>query len=52
MDQQNKYGCNFLGLFTRLVITNLTERMQALYFLAQKHSLGISAIGPAGTGKT
>lgn len=46
------YGCEFLGVFARLVVTNLTEKMQIVYLLAQMYSLGAAAVGPAGTGKS
>ena len=46
------YGFEYLGLVKRLVLTNLTERMQLIYLSAIRYSLGGSAIGPAGTGKS
>ena len=46
------YGYEYLGLVKRLVLTNLTERMQLIYMSAIRYSLGGSAIGPAGTGKS
>ena len=49
---EKSYGCDYLGMYSRLVITNLTERMQVIYMLAQKYSLGGAAVGPAGTGKS
>lgn len=52
MEHQNVYGGHFLGPYERLVVTDLTEKMQVIYFLAQKYSLGIAAMGPAGTGKS
>ncbi len=47
-----EYGYEYLGQIKRLVLTNLTERMQLIYMSAIKYSLGGAAIGPAGTGKS
>ena len=47
-----KYGYEYLGLVKRLVLTNLTEKMQLIYMAAISHSVGGCAVGPAGTGKS
>lgn len=51
-ETQLDYGYEYLGLVKRMVLTNLTERMQLVYMSAIKYSLGGAALGPAGTGKS
>jgi dynein heavy chain len=51
-ETQIQYGYEYLGVVKRLVLTNLTERMQLIYMSAIQYSLGGAAVGPAGTGKS
>lgn len=52
LNLKKDYGFEFLGFYSRLVYTSLTERTQLVYMLAYQYSLGCAAMGAAGTGKT